>query len=63
LHIEDTDIDSYSIIKNNYIQRFYLKGINWIIDDVDDIDAANGIVHVLEDLKGKNPINNNMTLA
>ena len=63
LQIEDTDIDSYSIVKNNPLQRFYLKNVNWIINDIEDIDAENGIVKVLETLLYLNPINNDMTLG
>ena len=63
LWIEDTDIDSYAIVKNNPLQKFYLKGVNWIINDKNDINVSNGTIAVLEKLLQLNPIDNKMTLG
>jgi hypothetical protein len=40
-----------------------LKDVNWIIDNLEDIDVENGTAKVLETLLYLNPINNNMTLG
>lgn len=50
LRIENTPIDSYSLVKNNPIQRFYLKDINWTITSINDLNADKTEIVVLEKL-------------
>ena len=50
LRIENTPIDSYALVKNNQIQQFYLKNIDWIINNVDDLNDDKTEINVLEKL-------------
>ena len=56
LRVENTPIDSYSLVKDNPIQQFYLKGINWIISDIDDLNEDKTEINVLEKLLSENTI-------
>ena len=53
LYIDNTPIDSYQLVqKSPALQRFYLKDINWTIDNEQDIDKDDNILYVLEKLSG-----------
>jgi hypothetical protein len=59
LRVEDTPIDSYALIKENpNLQYFYLKGIDWTIDDASELTINDNIVtlNILETLLNILPI-------
>ena len=60
LHIDNTPIDSYSLVKSNPVQQFFLKDINWIINDTEDLvyDENENVIGIkaLDKLFAANPI-------
>ena len=57
LYIDNTDIDSYSLVKKSNLQQFYLNGINWRIDNPNDIDKSTGKIFALDKLLKINTYN------
>ena len=64
LNIEDTNIDTYNIVKKNPLQRFRLININWNITDAQDLESINGKTHikVLDKLLQLNPLDSSLKI-
>jgi hypothetical protein len=51
LYIDNTPIDSYSLVKENPdLQFFYLNNIDWVVEDVNDLSADKTKINALEKL-------------
>ena len=65
LRVENTPIDSYKLVMDNpNLQWFYLKDINWTINNADEVTITddNVTLNVLEVLLNKTPVENEIDL-